>query len=185
MSVRSRQVLLVAFIAVVMLWPVVGDRVQAVATPDRDGCSHSSDLPSSGTRDEARAAVLCLVNQHRAEASLPPLTDDPTLQDAAQSHAQDMGDRDFYAHQNPDGTEPDQRIRRAGFAGSATGENIHWGVGVNASPARIVDDWMDSPGHRANILRASFTRVGTGVGYDAPDRRAQGQAGVYVQNFGG
>lgn len=96
-----------------------------------------------------------------------------------------MGRRHFYAHQDPDGTQPDERIRRAGFDGRTTGENIHWGVGANATPARIVDDWMDSPGHRANILRASFTRVGTGVGNDAPDPRADGPAGVYVQNFGG
>lgn len=185
MSVRSRQYVGIAAVALALMWPLFGDRFEALTTPDRAGCAHSSDLPSARSADEARGAVLCLLNQHRAEASLPPLLDDPTLGAAAQAHAEDMGRRDFYAHQDPDGVEPDQRIRRAGFTGQSTGENIHWGVAANATPARIVDDWMASPGHKANILRPTFSRVGTGIGYDPPEQPMQGQAGVYVNNFGG
>ncbi|MCW3011321.1 MAG: hypothetical protein JWO90_1725 [Solirubrobacterales bacterium] len=185
MSVRSRQFIGLAAVALALLWPVLDDRVEALTTPDRAGCPHSSDLPSQASAAQARGAVLCLLNQHRAAAGLPAFLEDPTLGLAAQTHAEDMGRRDFYAHQTPDGTEPDQRIRQAGYAGSTTGENIHWGVGANATPARIVDDWMASPGHRANILRVSFSRVGTGIGYDPPETLATGRAGVYVNNFGG
>jgi uncharacterized protein YkwD len=77
------------------------------------------------------------------------------------------------------------RAACAGYRGRTTGENIHWGIGINATPARIVDGWMNSPRHRANILRSEFTQVGTGIGYDAPERFADGDAGVYVHNFGG
>ena len=129
--------------------------------------------------------MLCLVNVQRTKRGRPPLTEDSRLQAAAQTHAEDMGRRDFYRHRNPDGVEPDGRIRATGFSGRSTGENIHWGVGINASPARIVDGWMASPGHRENILRTNFSRVGTGIGYDAPDALVRERAGVYVQNFGG
>lgn len=178
--------MVIVFIACALLWPVAGDAVTAFVMPDREGCPHSSDLPDRARIHEGRSAVLCLLNQHRATHGLSALVEDPRLQAAAQAHAEDMGHRDYYAHRTPDGVEPDQRIRRAGFEGRTTGENIHWGVGINATPARIVDDWMDSPGHRENILRSSFDRIGTGIGYDAPDRfQDRGRPGVYVNNFGG
>ena len=56
---------------------------------------------------------------------------------------------------------------------------------LNATPARIVEVWTASRGHRANILRAGFTRLGTGIGHDAPEVVAGGRIGVYVTNFGG
>jgi uncharacterized protein YkwD len=182
----AQQAALVAVLAAVgLIWPVAGDNLRAALTPDRDGCPHSSDLPDPGQTTAARAAVLCLVNQHRAEHRLAALVEHPALQAAAQAHAEDMGCRDFYSHENPDGIGPHQRITSAGYRGRATGENIHWGVGINATPAQIVDGWMDSPGHRANILRREFTYVGTGVAYDAPELLTDGPVGVYVHNFGG
>ena len=83
------------------------------------------------------------------------------------------------------GANPHTRITSAGYRGRTTGENIRWGIGINATPARIVDGWMNSPGHRANILSSEFTQVGTGIGYDAPEPFADGDVGVYVHDFGG
>lgn len=173
------------FIGGALLWPVAGDTITAFVTPDRDGCPHSSDLPDRDRVDEGRSAVLCLLNQQRVAHGLPALAEDARLQAAAQAHAADMGQRHFYAHRDPDGVEPADRIQRAGFKGRTTGENIAWGVGLSATPARIVDAWLDSPGHRKNILRSSFTRVGTGIGYDAPEPLREGHVGVYVNTFGG
>jgi uncharacterized protein YkwD len=182
---RPKQAFAVALAAIALLWPVFGDRVQAMFTPDRDGCAHSSDLPDPARTAQARRAVLCLLNQQRVAHDLPPLVEDGRLQAAAQAHAEDMGIRNFYAHRNPDGIMPHRRIRAAGYDGPATGENIHWGIGLNATPARIVEDWMNSPGHRANILRITFTRVGTGIAYDAPEPLHRNHVGVYVNTFGG
>jgi len=182
---RIKQAVCFALLGAGLLWQVAGEHLQAALAPDQHGCRHSSDLPAPETRAEARVAVLCLLNQQRAKHSLPPLTEDPRLESAAQAHADDMGRRDFYAHRNPDGLGPHQRIRAAGYDGPATGENIHWGVRLNATPANIVSDWMKSPGHRANILRRRFTRVGTGVAYDPPKAFYRERAGVYVNNFGG
>jgi uncharacterized protein YkwD len=185
MAGSRRQALALFIAAVALLWMLVGDHLQAALTTDKEGCPQSSDVPDAGHTAEARAAVLCLVNQHRAEHGLAPLVEHPVLQAAAQAHAEDMGRRDFFAHENPDGATAHDRISRAGYRGRRTGENIHWGIGISASPARIVDGWMSSPGHRANILTAEFTHVGTGIGYDAPERLTDGRVGVYVHNFGG
>ena len=182
---RVKQVIGIVLVALVLAWTVAGDRIQAALTPDRHGCAHSADLPRPGNREEARAAVLCLVNHERAKRDLPPLADDRRLQRAAQAHARAMGERDFYAHRDPDGREPDERIRAAGYDGSTTGENLLWGTGGDATPAEAVEGWMESPGHRANILRREFTRVGTGIAYDAPEPQITEPAAVYVHNFGG
>jgi len=154
---RTRQALGLVLVAAALLWVAAGDRIQAAIAPDSDGCAHSSDLPRPGTVSETREAVLCLVNRARAERGLAPLSDDRRLQRAAQAHARDMGERDFFAHSDPDGGEADDRIRAAGYDGQTTGENLAWGSGIEATPARIVESWMESPGHRANVLRESFT----------------------------
>lgn len=172
-------------LGIALAWSVASAEIKAAMTPDRDGCPHSSDLARAGNAIKGRAAVLCLVNHERVGRGLAPLIEDPRLESAAQAHADDMGRRNFYAHVSPDGLDADRRMRAAGYDGQSTGENIHWGVGVSATPARIVEDWMNSPGHRANILRPSFTRIGTGVAYDAPDSLVLRGAGVYVNNFGG
>jgi uncharacterized protein YkwD len=182
---RNRQAVVLVLAALGLVWPVAGDDLRAALTPDRDGCRHSSDLPNPDHTAAARVAVLCLVNHQRAEHGLAPLAEHPVLQVAAQAHAEDMGRRDFYRHQNPDGVGPPQRIRHAGYRGRVTGENIHWGSGINATPVRIVNGWMNSPGHRANILRREFRHVGTGIAYDAPEGFVNDDVGVYVHNFGG
>lgn len=168
-----------------MLWPVAGDRIMALIEPDANGCAHSSDLPDPNRKSKLIAAVTCLLNHERTTRGLPPLERDGTLERAAQKHAEDMGRRQFSAHENPSGLTPDQRMRRAGFDGTSTGENIHWGVGSNATPARIMRDWMESPGHRENILRPNFRRVGVGVASEPPRFGAGQLVGVHVQNFGG
>jgi uncharacterized protein YkwD len=185
MSVRLRQGVAVAVIGLALLWSVGGERIQELVNPDEAGCAHSGDVPDPGNADETRDAVLCLVNRHRVDAGLPPLVEDAALEAAAQAHAADMGERDFFAHRSPGGGEPDRRMRRAGYDGRTTGENLAWGTGLQATPASIVEGWMASPGHRANILHRSFTHVGTGIAHDAPEPAPGADPGVYVQNFGG
>jgi uncharacterized protein YkwD len=68
---------------------------------------------------------------------------------------------------------------------TSTGENLAWGTHANATPVRIVDGWMNSAGHRENILRPQFTEVGVGVAYDAPTAASVTPVGVYTTDFGG
>lgn len=124
----------------------------------------------------AVAEVLALTNAERAAAALPPLTADRRLAVAAQAHSADMVGRDFYAHTTPEGREPWDRARSAGAPHRAIGENIACG---QRTPAEVVRGWMNSPGHRANILTPGFTHLG--VGY-----ATGGRAGTYwTQVFGG
>jgi uncharacterized protein YkwD len=84
--------------------------------------------------------------------------------------------RDFYAHASPDGSRPWDRAAAAGSVLRSIGENIACG---QRSPAEVVTGWMNSPGHRANILRREFTHIGVGFA-------GGGRAGTYwTQVFGG
>ncbi|NIY70674.1 CAP domain-containing protein [Streptomyces malaysiensis] len=103
--------------------------------------------------------VIALTNAERAAAGLAPLAPDPRLAAAAQAHSDDMVARDFYSHTGPEGHQPWDRARAAGATHRGIGENIACG---QRSPAEVVRGWMDSPGHRANILKPDFTHIGVG-----------------------
>ncbi|WP_432590101.1 CAP domain-containing protein [Streptomyces sp. HD1123-B1] len=119
--------------------------------------------------------VIALTNAERAAARLAPLAAEPRLTTAAQRHSDDMVARDFYSHTGPEGRQPWDRARAAGAGHRGIGENIACG---QRSAAEVVRGWMDSPGHRANILKPDFTHIG--VGYATGSR-----AGTYwTQVFG-
>ncbi|MDT9699095.1 CAP domain-containing protein [Streptomyces sp. P17] len=127
--------------------------------------------------DLARTAteVVELTNRERARAGLSPLAVDPVLTTAAQAHSADMVARAFYAHTSPEGSRPWDRAAAAGSRRRSIGENIACG---QRSPAEVVLGWMNSPGHRANILKRDFTHIGIGFA-------GGGEAGTYwTQLFG-
>ncbi|GGY05978.1 CAP domain-containing protein [Streptomyces hiroshimensis] len=105
------------------------------------------------------AEVTALTNAERAAAGLRPLAADPRLAAAAQAHSDDMVARDFYAHTSPEGREPWDRARAAGCPHPGIGENIACG---QRSAQEVVRGWMNSPGHRANILKPDFAHIGVG-----------------------
>ncbi|MFE4061035.1 CAP domain-containing protein [Streptomyces sp. NPDC059096] len=121
------------------------------------------------------AEVLSLTNAERAAAGLAPLAGDPRLTAAAQAFSTDMADRAFYSHTSPEGLQPWDRAAAAGSGHRGIGENIACG---QRSPREVVQGWMDSPGHRANILDQGFTHLGVGFADGGP-------AGTYwTQLFG-
>ncbi|MFJ5843010.1 CAP domain-containing protein [Streptomyces shenzhenensis] len=124
----------------------------------------------------SRADVVELTNRERGRARLAPLAVDPLLTAAAQAHSADMVARDFYSHTSPEGSQPWDRAAAAGSRRRTIGENIACG---QRSAAEVVEGWMNSPGHRANILKPDFTHIGVGfVG--------GGRTGTYwTQLFGG
>lgn len=103
--------------------------------------------------------VFALVNQARAQAGCNPLTDDPRLNQAAQQHSDDMANRDYFSHTTPDGVTFDQREVAAGYP-SPGGENIAAGY---TSAQAVMNGWMNSSGHRANILNCGFVAIGIGL----------------------
>ena len=126
-------------------------------TPSRTAAA--APQPSS-TPSDTVAQVVALVNQERAKAGCQALTEDPQLEKAAQGQSDDMAARAFFDHTNPDGADPGQRITAAGYKWSTYGENIAQG---QQTAAAVMESWMNSPGHRANILNCSFKDIGVGV----------------------
>lgn len=108
--------------------------------------------------------VLALTNRERLKAGLPALRLDPELSRAAQAHAEDMARRRYLSHLSPEGERVPARIARTSFGSwTACGENIAAG---QPTAAEAVAAWMESPGHRANILSAWYAEMGVGVVYD-------------------
>jgi len=120
--------------------------------------STTASAPSSGA-SAAEAAVVDIVNEERARAGCPSVRGEAGLHDLARRHSADMAARGYFDHTDPDGRTPWDRAEAAGISGVG-GENIAMG----APDARsVMEMWMDSPGHRANILNCDFTRIGVGM----------------------
>ncbi|MFI5003535.1 MAG: CAP domain-containing protein [Solirubrobacterales bacterium] len=171
------------------LWAAaVGGAVPASA--DASSCPNANLTPQASNVDLVRAAVLCLINQERERHGESALAPNAKLTRAAEGHSRDMVERDYFSHVTPGGQTPLDRIRASGYlsspqAGFAIGENIAWGTLWLATPQAIVNAWMASPGHRANILEARYRETGVGVSPHAPAALAEGQAGaIYTQDFG-
>ncbi len=103
--------------------------------------------------------VIRLVNQHRKEKGLKPLTYDWELSRVARYKSQDMKDNRYFAHESPTYGTPFQMIRNFGISFRSAGENIAKGY---ATPQAVVNGWMNSPSHRSNILNPSYTHIGVG-----------------------
>lgn len=103
--------------------------------------------------------VFELTNAEREKAGLSPFEWSDALADVATAHSKDMYDRGFFSHVNLDGLSPFDRMHNAGIHFSAAAENIASGY---RTPAEVVAGWMDSPGHRANILNPDLHKLGVG-----------------------
>jgi uncharacterized protein YkwD len=103
--------------------------------------------------------VFALVNQYRAQHGCKALADDPRLDNAAHGHSVDMANQHYFSHTTPAGVTFDRRETAAGYP-SPGGENIAMG---QTSAQQVMTDWMNSSGHRANILNCQFTAIGVGL----------------------
>jgi uncharacterized protein YkwD len=151
------------------------------ACPDVDLMPAVENLPAIA------AATVCLVNGERADAGVPPLAANAKLDVASLGHSQDMVTKSYFAHASQDGSDVADRVRGTGYIPSngewTVGENLAWGTGTLATPGAIVQAWMNSQGHRENILRAGFKEAGLGIALGNP-RTSDGQGATYTMNFG-
>ena len=107
--------------------------------------------------------VVRLVNEIRTEYGLKPLTGNWELSRVARFKSQDMVDNRYFSHTSPTYGSPFQMIRDFGLTFRTAGENIAYG---QRTPQAVVNAWMNSSGHRANILNASYTQIGVGYAAD-------------------
>lgn len=110
-------------------------------------------------RPELEARMLELVNQERAKEGLRPLRADPEAAEVARAHSRDMFARGYFSHVTPEGSDPFDRMRRGGVRFLLAGENLALAPTLELAHRGL----MNSPGHRANILRPGFGRVGIGI----------------------
>jgi uncharacterized protein YkwD len=151
-----------------------------------DSCPNADLTPKAGNLESVRAATLCLVNGERARYGEPVLIEDTHLASAATGHSQDMVERHYFEHISPTGQTLLMRIRASGFipndnVGYTLGENIAWGTLWLGTPRAIVRAWMQSPGHRANILEGAYRYSGIGIDPEVADGQP---GGMYTQDFG-
>lgn len=148
--------------------PSTSDSPSPTPTPSSEAPAPSSSAPPPSTPkttpqpkvDTSMAGqIVSLVNNERADAGCDPVAEEPHLDTAAQKHSDDMSARDYFSHDTPEGVHFDERIRDAGYSKPGA-ENIAKGA---TSAAQVMEMWMNSSGHRANILNCSLTKLGVGV----------------------
>ncbi|MGC4853280.1 CAP domain-containing protein [Micromonospora sp. DT4] len=122
--------------------------------------STTSGGGASGTVSDQAREVVDLVNAERAKAGCKALSIDDKLMTAAQRHSQDQADHSKMSHTGSDGSDTGVRLDRVGYAWRTYGENVAWN---QKTPAAVMDAWMNSSGHRANILNCAFTEIGVGI----------------------
>jgi len=126
----------------------------ATSTTSSGGCD--------GGDTSIESAVLSMVNYQRAQAGVAALSASSALFTAARNHSQDMATNNFFSHTGSNGSSPFDRMTAAGFSFSAAAENIYAGNGGNNSAGSAVGAWMNSEGHRTNMLNPIYTHAGVG-----------------------
>jgi uncharacterized protein YkwD len=157
-----------------------GDAPEPTVTAPEPTASQTAPVPTTPPVEHPtgnaalETEVARLVNVERAATGCDPLTVDSRLRAAARKHSADMAAKNYFSHTSQDGTEFADRITREDYGWSGAGENIAKG---QRTPADVMNSWMNSPGHRANILNCGFRDIGVGVAADA-----QGSL-IWTQDF--
>jgi uncharacterized protein YkwD len=144
--------------------------------------------PGASTSSPFEDQVVALINERRAAGAtcgatphppVGPLPMNDSLRTAARNHSLDMATQNYFSHTSLDGRTFDQRIRNAGYTGSfPLGENIAAGA---STPQAVVDGWMGSPGHCANIMNGAFRATGVGYAFNPGATYRH----YWTQTFGG
>src|SRR5918911_3348254 len=158
----------------------------AQASAQDAACPGADNVPTAGTIAQASQATLCLLNNERAAAGLHAVAETPGLTQPSAAYSARMVAEDFFAHVSPDGGTLVDRLTAARYIAPdgdwTVGENIAWGQGDLGTPRNIVVAWMNSPGHRHNILTAEFDEIGIGIALGTPGDPSWGA--TYTTDFG-
>jgi uncharacterized protein YkwD len=157
----------------------------APAASAADACEGAGASTESATKRVLVRATLCVLNAERARHDLSPLRLNRKLSTAARRHSRAMVRERFFSHTSPGGATFVDRIRATGYLSGArswsVGENIAYGSGSRSTPRSIGRAWMNSPGHRANILSESYRSIGIGIASGTP---VGGGGATYTTDFG-
>jgi uncharacterized protein YkwD len=159
------------------------------AAPAHAACAGADVVPSSANAAKVRKATLCLLNVQRRAHGLRKLRANGKLRHAAASYSRLMVSQGFFSHVSPGGSTLESRVNSTHYLDGARswsiGENIAWGTGRLGTPRAIVKAWMNSPGHRENILNGTYRDIGIGIATGAPiPAGAAAGGGTYTTDFG-
>jgi uncharacterized protein YkwD len=166
--------------------PITPETTQAAGDRPLPHCTDDTVTITAETRARAEASAVCIINKLRRRRGRRALQQNAQLYDAAHKHASDMVEGQYFSHVSKSGRSATTRMRSAGYGGGDSwqvGENIAWGSGGFSTPRAIVQSWMNSRGHRANILRRAYREAGLAIAVGAPVQSGL-TAGTYVHNFG-
>ncbi|MFF3501801.1 CAP domain-containing protein [Streptomyces sp. NPDC003247] len=130
------------------------------ADPAATATASANTSDAAATASDAVTRVVALVNSERSKAGCSALTLNAKLTKAAQDHSADMALHSNMSHTGSDGSDPAERLTRAGYSWSSYGENVAYGY---SSPEEVMAGWMSSPGHKRNILNCDFKEIGVGL----------------------
>ena len=151
------------------------------------GCDNTTARAGEVSEAALASSTVCLLNVERTSRGLRALRVNGRLSAAAQQHTNDMVRRRYFSHTSRSGNDMGDRIRSQGYLSGARswmiGENLAWGSGGRSTPRSIVRAWMNSPGHRHNILTRRFREIGIGVVDSAPVSTGN-RGATYTTTFG-
>lgn len=173
----------------IVLLVALGVLASAVpAQANRRPCPGSAALPGQASPGALASTTLCLLNNERHARGQRRLRMNLRLSAAAISHTADMVRNQYFEHVDARGRNVVDRLLGTGYilptVSWVVGENIAWGSGVLSSPRVIMRNWMNSPGHRRNILNRRYREIGIGVVTGAPQAGIRGVAATYTTVFG-
>ena len=187
-SFRTQTRILIAALSLVVLLALAPGAAASPTASATKACTGADAEPNRASHRTLVRATVCLLNKQRRGRGMRGLKLSQRLGRAAQRHSVDMSSNGYFSHDSRSGASFIDRIRRSGYLKSArswlVGENIAWGTGSLATPRSIVRAWMNSPGHKANILNRSFRQIGIGISFSAPVPAEDGSAGTYTTDFG-
>lgn len=149
--------------------PAKATPAKAVPTktaPAKTTATKATTAPTASTstaNNKLEKEVVTLVNKERAKQGLAPLTDNVKLSNVARTKSSDMVAKNYFDHTSPTYGSPFDMMKQFGITYTSAGENIAMGQPTAAS---VMTGWMNSPGHRANILNNNYTDIGVGVAKD-------------------
>lgn len=166
---------------------VVAIALAAPAGASASACADTELLPTADTLPRVAASTLCLLNEERAAAGLRPVVENAALTRASRDYSELMVAQRFFAHESPAGTDVVDRVTSAGYlraneGGWVVGENLAWAQGYLASPRNVMQAWMNSTGHRHNILSADYKEIGVGIVLGTPYPGPEGA--TFTTDFG-
>ncbi|MGH2983815.1 MAG: CAP domain-containing protein [Solirubrobacterales bacterium] len=164
---------------------VTGSALVSAGPAAASNCAGADAEAEALSQTHLESTITCLINEERAKAGLRTVRSSGSLRQAALGHSQDMVQNGYFEHTSPSGQTFTDRITKSGYMRGArrwlVGENLVWGSGSQSTPRAMVDGWMGSPPHRANLLRGRFREVGVAAVRGTPVN-ASDDGGVTVSS---